>query len=86
MKKLFALIPVVLVLAACEPTLEQRTKLELVLPDNCKVYEVGAFGEIKSLIIVRCKGIDVTTANGVWTSQSGKTTVTDQFSSVVLDE
>lgn len=86
MKKLFVLIPVVLVLAACEPTPEERAKLNSVLPEGCKVYEVGSFGDIESLIIVKCKGEDVTTANGVWNQQSGKVTVTKQFASVVIDE
>lgn len=85
MKKLFALIPVVLVLAACDPTPEERAKLDSVLPEGCKVYEVGSFGDIKSLVIVKCKGEDVTTANGVWNQQSGKVTVTHQFASVSVE-
>ena len=85
MKKLLLILPVLGFLAACgEPTTEERARLDGILPDGCKVYEVGSYGELKDLVFVKCDGREVVSTNGAWTAHSGKTTVTRQFASVVI--
>ncbi len=80
MKKLFLAGIAVLLLSGCSPTDEQRVRVKQILPENCKIYEVGEYGSIKSLIFVTCDGRNVTTTNGSY--QSGKVTRTYTLVSV----
>ena len=80
-----AAIGTALLLSACEPTADERAKLSNALPAGCDVYEVGSYGDIKSLVIVKCEGKTTTTANGSWTQSHGKTSSTYQFASVVIE-
>lgn len=71
MKKLFLAGITVLLLSGCAPTDEQRVRVKQILPENCKLYEAGEYGDIDSLVVVSCEGQDVTTANGFY--RTGKT-------------
>lgn len=74
-------------LAGCsgEPTPEERQKAADILPSDCRVYEVGAYGNIKNLVVVRCDGNPTTSANLAWSQQSGKITTTVQATAVTLE-
>lgn len=74
-----------LLLAACEPTEEQKTKLKNALPKGCVAHEIGSYGSIDQLIIIECTGREVTAAYTYMRQSNGKTTETDRAAVFVIE-
>lgn len=79
--KFLLMLPLLVLLAACEPTEEEKFRLKNALPEGCEVTSVGRYGSIKELIIVTCPNRNVTTTS---TMLPGHKT-TKQNSTVVID-
>lgn len=84
MKHLILLGATAMMLAACEPTEEQKAKLKGALPDGCVVHDIGSYGEIDNLIIVECSGHTVTSSYSYLHQQNGKASEVDQSAVFVI--
>lgn len=81
MKKFLFLLPAVLMLAACgEASQEQLFNAQQVLPEDCKIYQLGRFGYIDNFVVVTCPGIETTTTNTKTTGKQGKHAVSVSLS------
>jgi hypothetical protein len=56
MKRIILVALAGIALAACEPTPEQKLKLERSLPPGCAIHDVGEYGPVRHLVIVECQG------------------------------
>lgn len=70
-----------LFLAACEPTAEQVDRVRQALPEGCRLHHLGAYGDIRNLVVVLCDGREATTANQV--EKRGKGSA--QTTSITID-
>ena len=84
MKMIAAALSTVLVLAACEPTEEEKGKLKNALPDGCVAHDIGSYGTIDNLIIIECEGRRVTTTYSHMYQQNGKVSETDRTAVFVI--
>ena len=86
MKKLIAL-SMILALAACsdEPTPEQKSYVNAMIPGNCEFIDLGKYAEIDRLVFIMCKGNDTVSTNLNHTYKSGKTTKKDNLASFVIE-
>ncbi len=50
-----------LLLAACDPTPEEIAKVRAALPPGCTVNDLGGYGEVRHLVVVRRDGRRTTT-------------------------
>lgn len=71
--KPIAICAITMFLSACEPTADERANLKAALPEDCKFYEVGSYGEFRDLVFIRCEGRVTNSANYTWTQSNGKT-------------
>ena len=61
-------------LSGCnEPTADQIARARSVLPTDCQIFDIGAYGGVSDLIVVRCDHATTTSLSGVSRS-NGKTT------------
>lgn len=79
--KFLLMLPLLVLLAACEPTEEEKFRLKNALPDGCEVISVGEYGSIRELIIVTCPNRNVTTTSIILPNNK----TTKQISAVVID-
>lgn len=85
MLKITALIATVLLLAACEPTEEEKTNLRAVLPEGCVIHDVGSYGSLEQLLVIVCDGRNVTNTGFYVTRSNGKQTYTDAYATVTIE-
>lgn len=85
MNKIVLACAALLVLAACEPTEEERRNLKNALPDGCVAHEVGSYGSIDQLLIIECTGRHVTSNYSYMHQQHGKTSETDRAAVFVIE-
>ena len=84
MKNLALIGLAALLLAACEPTEEEKAKLKGTLPEGCTAHDIGSYGEIDNLIIVECTGQMVTSSYSYLHQQNGKASEVDQAAVFVI--
>ena len=77
-----ALLLSALFLAACEPTEEQKQRVQDALPKGCKLFDLGKYGPIDRLVVVKCDGFSTVSASISDTEQQGKYSVTRQYLAV----
>lgn len=82
-RTLFA-ISAVLVLAACEPSEEEKGNLKKALPEGCVAHDIGSYGSIDNLLIIECEGRRVTTTYSHMFRQNGKVSETDRAAVFVI--
>lgn len=69
--KFAVLIFAALFLAACDPTQAEIEKVRAAMPPGCTLTDVGDYGGVRHLVIVRCDGRRTSTQS--YQQQSGKT-------------
>lgn len=82
--KVAAVAALCLLLAACEPTVEQMNNVRSHLPAGCELLDLGAYGEIDRLVVVTCDGRKTVSTNSVIIKSSGKTTIRDAAATFVI--
>ncbi|MCW2194977.1 hypothetical protein AB7M45_007750 [Bradyrhizobium elkanii] len=85
MKKLFAIGACALLLSGCNPSAEQRARVNSQLPPGCTIRELGTFGSIENLVAVICDGRSTKALNFTETHSTGKVTVTKQMAVLQVD-
>lgn len=75
MKVAVVMLVSVVALTACKTKEEERVIVNSLLPDDCEMIELGSFGEIDELVVIRCG--DQTTTNIAEIQPVGKTVVTN---------
>ena len=64
MKSRFLLmVGATVILCACEPTAEEQEKVQRVLPAGCSIHDLGSYGAVNHLVVVRCDGKPTQTGN-----------------------
>jgi hypothetical protein len=67
MIRLFVVTFALLVLVGCGVSPEQRERVKSVLPDGCKILELGEYGQIDAvlseLVVVICNGRQTVSTN-----------------------
>jgi hypothetical protein len=63
MIRLFVVTFALLVLVGCGVSPEQRERVKSVLPDGCKILELGEYGQIDELVVVICNGRQTVSTN-----------------------
>lgn len=85
MKKLILAATALVLLAACQPTEEEKQNLKKALPEGCVAHDVGSYGSIDQLIIIECTGRKVTASYSYMHQQNGKTSETDRAEVFVIE-
>jgi len=85
MKKIAIAAAALLILAACQPTEEEKQNLQKALPEGCVAHEVGSYGSIDQLLIIECTARHVTSTYSYMHQQHGKTSETDRAAVFVIE-
>jgi hypothetical protein len=85
MKKIAMACAALLILAACEPTEEEKQNLKKSLPEGCVAHDIGKYGEINRLVIIECTGKNVTATYSSDTRSNGKTSSKYQSAVFVIE-
>lgn len=82
----YLILASLLFLAACDdPTPEEKEKLKNALPEGCEMIDVGEYGSIDSLIIVKCDGRNVVATYGYKHQSNGKSSETDRSAVFIVN-
>lgn len=85
MKKLLTAAAAALLLTGCNPSPEQRARVNSQLPPGCTIRELGTFGSIENLVAVICDGRSTKALNFTETHIAGKVIVTKQMAVLQVD-
>lgn len=67
------MVSLALLVAACEPTAEQKARARSTLPAGCRILNLGSYGDARALYVVHCDGRTTRTMN--YMTPAGKTSV-----------
>ncbi len=78
----------ILILSGCDdsPTPGEKALVEAKLPPGCELIDLGEYGEIDRLVIVRCQAADTVSTTEADIRQVGKTTQLYLNASFVVEE
>ena len=86
MFRIAAALLLVAFVAGCKPTAEEMNRVQGALPEGCTIIDLGKYGEIDRLVMIRCAGYDTVSTNTVESRRTGKTTTSYQSVAFTFDE
>jgi hypothetical protein len=83
MYRSLAVLAIVIALTGCKVDPERDAeRVKASLPEGCTIFDLGPYGEIESLIMIKCDGRDTVSTNthdaqsdGRWLSKESNTVV-----------